>query len=345
MINSYSRKKKYTSLAVSLLFHIAIVLLLYYASYTVKNFSTHDSTSDTSDSTPRRATPAPVSFAGPTPAQPSQPIHAQTQGSPLATPQIVDDSTHTNIVEEPEEPALVQAQEPLETAQDIMQEATTEEASSPDSSTDKNIQEEQATTEQPEPAVMLPITRSGSTSDNYAHTAFTAATVARRGQTQTRRRRSHINGAQLLQALRSSYNAERAQQTSQVTSQATGKSGVPAHVQERLNSWKYASYDTRMADALYDSFNRISTVQTFAQSIHKFIDMLITVDQTGKVITCVFKEPTDNPSMDNYIIAGVKKAKFAPIPKQLNCSQYTFPFKAYVNISPGTGRLIFSKGR
>ncbi len=161
-----------------------------------------------------------------------------------------------------------------------------------------------------------------------------------------RRRRARvkgITGAQFMQAFRNIYRADQ-QEQAQRTPYSTYESQAQeryAYAQEHLNKLKYANYNTKVNEVLDNSFSIYNAPIYFDQDIYKQIKVTITIGSLGQVNDIRFTEPTGYKPLDDHIVSVIKKSHFAPIPKHLQCDQYTFSLAPYVNVKKGTGSVSY----
>lgn len=156
--------------------------------------------------------------------------------------------------------------------------------------------------------------------------------------------KNKITGAQLVQAFRQAYRSEQEEYSNNVTnSEENVSSGNSTdYVEQRLKEWKYASYNTRVNEALTRAFSIHSAPLYFEESIYTQIIIDFILNKEGKIQEVNLIKPTGYKPLDDYIIEIIKKAHFAPIPNHLETNLYKFRHSPYVRIEKGSHTVVYN---
>ena len=289
-------RQKYISLILSVLLHLLLlVLLLYLRSQRGPLFTPEEVLE-------KRTSPAKISFQN----QKAKPVRPAPIARPAAIPQ-PQSIQSAKAVDQNETQAPIAL--PSATAQTTVQKGITQ------------------TAEQPQQA-------------DAAHTGILEEPHANQGKNGTRAsgsrsgaRRSSISSAAFMNAFKQSVQTER-QATVAGPSGHGSQSGIPQHVQERLDEWLYMNYKERAAKAIAKASHFQSKYIIPEKTFEKTIAIEIVIEKNG-TLGPMPEKLSGIPEVDEFLLRIFKSADFPPIPARFNKNRFMLPFPLHISLTRG----------
>ncbi|MBA3954719.1 hypothetical protein H0X48_05370 [Candidatus Dependentiae bacterium] len=363
----YTNHTKHLAVLLALVVHVVLLALLFYQ--TIPSLPSYQFGQENTTSVP-----APVSF-GDIP-KTTQSISSKTSLAQLAAPikapemkkpesfesQSIDSSQVDHSLNVPEQqlplatlptttPMAVDFQKTLLIPENTINKvAVPVESSTRDSVVRGSDENSEGSYESNRP---LPVSTSGR-GTHYAQEQSGQQTTERPRRRRTRnsaRTRSSTNGSIFQDFASAVHSAKQAHYQEAQTayegrySQARGtnvSAAQIAQVEKQTAQFRYLSYNSNAHKTLRTTFNIYRTEVEVPYDISTAVDITVTIDSEGKVLESSIIPSLNMPEVEASIIETIRKAHFAPLPKNFNTTRHTFSEHVTVNLHKGMCRIICS---